>query len=529
MVHKQALVQLKKLEQREEKWLLGEDSYLNELEQAIKDKDKVSVKRILRLISRYEIRLERYHKRVLDAIKSLGERGLIPEYKDRLDKVERDIKNFQAVLIKYLSRDGSLKDISVSLGFLVDQDKWSELNSSFLRIRRAIKAWILLDRRLLDFENELYESGKKVSDTVFSFIRHHDKPGVLKQLADYIKKYGLWLFDSDLKSLVKDLIGLKVLPSSASKAFYGDEPFLSRRHFVQSLAAAIGAFALGSPAIAGETDLSSFIRSLKNPPFEIVDYNGFQSNKPVLIYCLDSLHGRCTDKIVLACEFLSENFGVDLVGVEGWTGRVSDLQSSKVVPEDFFDMGIVNKHIRTSHPLFQKHLSEITHNIQFPFLNGDPQTIVRLVSLGKFMVVGLESSSKYEMMKKSSTQELFSHIYIQDVAPVQMRLVSFDVDIENSDDEIEKKRLMDQKTRFTEGWILKPGVSGDDLHEAGESLHKEYLAIRSKRDYNSFLKMKKVLFASKKRFCIMVYGAGHLKNFQKYFKQHRQPYVIISP
>lgn len=154
MVNKKPIKKAVKLEKKEKKWLLREYSYLDKLKKDVEKKDKKAAERLAIKMGQYEPRLERTHKKVLESLKSLKKEGLVGEVAKKFDSIEEKINVFRADIVKEISRyTGELKD-------LIKQEKWQELEDSIVkRLEKDIQGWIILDGKLIKFEEELIKKG----------------------------------------------------------------------------------------------------------------------------------------------------------------------------------------------------------------------------------------------------------------------------------------------------------------------------------------------------------------------------------
>jgi hypothetical protein len=178
-----------KLIKREEKWLLGEYSYLPRLKKAIDSRDKKTVKAIFRRLSRYELRLEKYHKRVLGSLGKVKEKAS-GEYLEKVSKLLYDSRVFEAELERDLSRYGASE-----LSILIEQENWEELGKLYPKIEQAIQGWVAIDKRLVDFEKEVYERGDTNAELVFALVREIEEnpekakyPAMIQKIIDLTSK-----------------------------------------------------------------------------------------------------------------------------------------------------------------------------------------------------------------------------------------------------------------------------------------------------------------------------------------------------
>jgi hypothetical protein len=144
------LQRTEEIELKEERRLIKEYNYLNKLKQDILRKDFSDAHRIARKIESYELKLERFHNRVLDSIEILKEENLSKDTAEKLDKIENDIKLFRENLHEEISKkDGKIEN-------LMTQNNWDELaNYVIENLKEDIKIWIALDKKLIELEEEL--------------------------------------------------------------------------------------------------------------------------------------------------------------------------------------------------------------------------------------------------------------------------------------------------------------------------------------------------------------------------------------
>lgn len=175
--------QPEKIAKRERQWLLGEYSFFGKLQTAIKEKDRKTTSKIAKLMGRYERRLNQYHTRVLDSIQVLKEMKLPKKHITKILKIEEEIHVFESTL---------KKELSTYIGDLhnaVENGKWSEIKAISYEVEAAIKGWIALDKKLVEFEIEIYNKSNEVSKKIFEIIRNVEKnPNSIGQFETYLKE-----------------------------------------------------------------------------------------------------------------------------------------------------------------------------------------------------------------------------------------------------------------------------------------------------------------------------------------------------
>lgn len=137
-----------RLEKKEERWLLREYSYLDDLKGYVEKKDKEASERIAMRMGRYEYRLERVHKRVLEGLESL--KTDMSEFAKEIEPLEKKINVFRADLVKEISRFvGEIND-------LIKKEQWDELSNRVIRqLEKDIRGWEILDNKIIAFEQNL--------------------------------------------------------------------------------------------------------------------------------------------------------------------------------------------------------------------------------------------------------------------------------------------------------------------------------------------------------------------------------------
>ncbi len=159
------VTQLKKLEEREERWLAGEQSYIKQLEAGIAAKDVKKVEQVINVLGRYEQILERYHQRAFNAIVSLEEQGLLVQYKQKLEQLNNQIQINSNTLKFILSKHaGQLRN-------QLQRRDWQALETLSYTVQEKIAAWIVLDRNLLQLEQAIYDSDEQVGNIIHGLIR----------------------------------------------------------------------------------------------------------------------------------------------------------------------------------------------------------------------------------------------------------------------------------------------------------------------------------------------------------------------
>ncbi|MBT4804802.1 hypothetical protein HON71_01385 [Candidatus Woesearchaeota archaeon] len=189
-----------KEELKEEKFLIREDYDINKLINLIKNgnKNKSKIKRILRVMGRFESRLERNHLKIKEAFK---------DQKLKLSKTERlkiesifaQISVFDADTIAKISK------ISGNFKKLLDNEEWDKLLKEANKEKEELEAWLFLDKELIKLEQEIItkweleqDEGKKLELIKSASAFLHGEDAVIR-----VGMHNITLIAHDLSEKIK--------------------------------------------------------------------------------------------------------------------------------------------------------------------------------------------------------------------------------------------------------------------------------------------------------------------------------------
>ena len=122
------------------------------LEIDIRKKNKSAADKIVKKINSYGAKLERSHKRVLEALEALKAEEHTGDTANKLDKIESEINFYREDLEKKISRDTKEHNELIKL------DMWDDLEKNVIQnLKRDIKGWLALDKKLIELEEKLVD------------------------------------------------------------------------------------------------------------------------------------------------------------------------------------------------------------------------------------------------------------------------------------------------------------------------------------------------------------------------------------
>lgn len=141
---------IRQLKVREERELLREYAYLNKLKEYVKSRNVTAAARIASRIQRYEMRLERTHRRVLRNLEELRTDDLDREALERIKRIEDDISFYLTDINSMASRN------EARIVELVNTKEWEELEHFTIKnMKRDIRRWLEIDKAIIEVEDHL--------------------------------------------------------------------------------------------------------------------------------------------------------------------------------------------------------------------------------------------------------------------------------------------------------------------------------------------------------------------------------------
>ncbi len=148
---KEEMEDLIKKEMKEEKFLMREDYNFDKLMKYIEKKKKEKALRMVRIMGRFERRLERVHQKIGKAIESWGVEKLPQKERMIFESVNAKIKVFDADLVANVSRIGG------QLQKIIEKEDWKGAANKVKKLENEIEAWLYLDKELIHLEHEIIE------------------------------------------------------------------------------------------------------------------------------------------------------------------------------------------------------------------------------------------------------------------------------------------------------------------------------------------------------------------------------------
>jgi len=150
MNKKNSLKKAEELERREEKRLLKEYAYLEELKHEITQRNRSVANKLANKIRGFESKVERIHTRILETLEAIKAEGLELKDEKKLGQIEEDINTFKDDLKNRVSGYKS------ELNEYINQERWDELECCIIdNLKQDIKDWLSLDKKLIEFEQEI--------------------------------------------------------------------------------------------------------------------------------------------------------------------------------------------------------------------------------------------------------------------------------------------------------------------------------------------------------------------------------------
>lgn len=141
---------IRQLEAREERELQRENALVNKLKEYVRSRNAKATERIATRIQRYEMRLERTHRRVLRNLEDLKSDDLDHRTLESIQRIEDDIGFYLEDINDMASRDEE------RIVELVDEESWEELEQFVIEnLKRDIRRLLEIDKALLEVEDHL--------------------------------------------------------------------------------------------------------------------------------------------------------------------------------------------------------------------------------------------------------------------------------------------------------------------------------------------------------------------------------------